>query len=102
MGSTNFSFFLFKIQTLINLNFLSEFQSSTVSYNLESRTIPLDDVFFPSTVICNMNTLRRSFVMAILEDEAIKVRDQLQSHLDKGWNPFQKGTLNNLNEINLL
>ena len=43
-----------------------------MAYNLESPTVPLDEVFFPSMVVCNMNTLRRSFIEAILSDEAIK------------------------------
>ncbi len=53
--------------------FWTEFKEATVAYNLESRTISLDDVFFPSTVICNMNTLRRSFMDAIMDDEEMKV-----------------------------
>ena len=43
-----------------------------MAYNLESPTVPLDEVFFPSMVICNMNTLRRSFIEAILKDDGIK------------------------------
>ena len=49
-----------------------EFREATVAYNLESPTVPLDEVFFPSMVICNMNTLRRSFIGAILEDKGIQ------------------------------
>ena len=50
----------------------TEFRDATVAYNLESPTVPLDEVFFPSMVICNMNTLRRSFIEAILKDDGIK------------------------------
>jgi len=39
-----------------------------VSYNLESPTVALDDVFFPSVVICNMNVLRKSFIQALMDD----------------------------------
>lgn len=46
--------------------------SSTVSYNLESPTVALDDVFFPSVVVCNMNALRKSFIQTLIEDPAIK------------------------------
>ena len=57
----------------IRLGFcFAEFRDATVAYNLESPTVPLDEVFFPSMVICNMNTLRRSFMDAILSDEGIK------------------------------
>lgn len=49
-----------------------EFRDATVAYNLESPTVPLDEVFFPSMVVCNMNTLRRSFITSILEDSSIK------------------------------
>jgi hypothetical protein len=40
------------------LVFCAEFRDATVAYNLESPTVPLDEVFFPSMVVCNMNTLR--------------------------------------------
>ena len=49
-----------------------EFRDATVAYNLESPTVPLDEVFFPSMVVCNMNTLRRSFIEAILSDDSMK------------------------------
>ena len=42
-----------------------EFRDATVAYNL-------DEVFFPSMVVCNMNTLRRSFIEAILSDDSMK------------------------------
>ncbi len=48
-----------------------EFQNTTVKYNLESTTVSLDEVYFPSMTVCNMNILRRSFIGAILEDEGI-------------------------------
>ena len=49
-----------------------EFQESTVSHNLESRTVPLDDVFFPSTLVCNMNNVRRSFIVEVIQDPQVK------------------------------
>jgi hypothetical protein len=52
----------------------TEFHESTVAYNVESRTVPLNDVFFPSTVFCNMNNVRKSFIQAILKDDAVKVK----------------------------
>jgi hypothetical protein len=51
---------------------ISEFQVSTVAYNLVSPTVPLDEIFFPSVVVCNMNTLRKSFVFSMLRDRNLK------------------------------
>ena len=39
---------------------------------MESATVPLDEVYFPSVVACNMNTLRSSFIHSLIEDEALK------------------------------
>jgi hypothetical protein len=38
---------------------------------LESPTVPLDDVFFPSVVVCNMNSLRKSFIHDLMSDPEI-------------------------------
>ena len=43
-----------------------------MSYRLDSATVPLNEVFFPSVVICNMNTLRRSFIQSLVQDEKLK------------------------------
>jgi hypothetical protein len=43
-----------------------------VSYNLQSPTVSLEEVFFPSVVVCNMNTLRSSFIYSLLEDDKFK------------------------------
>ena len=40
-----------------------DFSRATVSYNLESPTVPLSEVFFPSIALCNMNSLRKSFIL---------------------------------------
>ncbi len=50
---------------------IRDFADSSVSYDLATPTQPLDDVFFPSLVVCNMNQLRSSFVWAILKDPAM-------------------------------
>ena len=52
-------------------NHIQEFFSSSVSYNLESPTVPLDQVFFPSVVVCNMNSLRKSFIQTLMTDPKI-------------------------------
>lgn len=43
-----------------------------MSYNLESPTVALDDVFFPSVVVCNMNQLRKSFIQSLMTDPVLK------------------------------
>ena len=34
--------------------------------------MPLDDVFFPSLSLCNMNTLRKSFIHSLMTDPSLK------------------------------
>ncbi len=50
---------------------ISDFVRSAVSYDLDTPTHPLDDVFFPSMVLCNFNRLRSSLVWALLNDEDV-------------------------------
>jgi hypothetical protein len=50
----------------------SEFREATVQYNLDSATVSLDEVYFPSMVLCNMNTLRRSFIYSLIDDPMLK------------------------------
>jgi|688.fasta_scaffold1454935_1 hypothetical protein len=50
----------------------TEFREATVSYNLQSPTVSLEEVFFPSVVVCNMNTLRSSFINSLLDDQKLK------------------------------
>ncbi len=47
---------------------IDDFCQSTVSYDLVTPTHSLDDVFFPSIVLCNMNKLRASFIRAIMQE----------------------------------
>ena len=49
-----------------------DFLETTVSYELESPTVPLDDVYFPSLSFCNMNTLRKSFIHSLMTDPSLK------------------------------
>ncbi len=51
---------------------IQEFREATVQYNLESATVSLDEVYFPSIVICNMNNLRRSFIYSLINDEKLR------------------------------
>ena len=44
---------------------------ATVSFGLESPTEPLDKIFFPSIVVCNMNSLSGSFLHEISEDSGM-------------------------------
>ena len=62
---------------------LPEFRAATVSYRLDSATVPLNEVFFPSVVVCNMNTLRRSFIQSLVKDEKLKSVNVTYSELKK-------------------
>ena len=61
----------------------SEFREATVSYNLQSPTVSLEEVFFPSVVVCNMNTLRSSFVYSLLQDVKFKQKNITYYELKK-------------------
>ncbi len=50
---------------------IAEFADSSVSYDLATPTHPLEDVFFPSLVMCNFNRLRSSFVWALVNDGSL-------------------------------
>ena len=45
---------------------------ATVAFNLESSHHPLDEIYFPSLVICNMNTVRKSFVLELISDPELE------------------------------
>jgi hypothetical protein len=45
---------------------------------LESPTVPLDDVFFPSVVVCNMNSARKSFIHSLMTDPILAELTSLQ------------------------
>ncbi len=66
---------------------------ATVSFNLESPTDPLDAVFFPSAVVCNMNALRASFLAEVGEDPG-KTQHNTTTHLTKNHaiNGFSSST----------
>ena len=59
---------------------IKEFIDASVSFELESPTVPLSEVFFPSLTICNMNLLRRSFVDALIKDEDLKDYSYTEIH----------------------
>ena len=50
----------------------SDFIESTVVYNIDSPTVSLDQVYFPSVALCNLNNLRRSFIHSLMSDENIR------------------------------
>ncbi len=39
---------------------------------MKSPTDPLDEVYFPSAVVCNMNALRRSFLSELMKDPDLR------------------------------
>ncbi len=54
---------------------IKDFAESSVSYDLETPLQPLNDVFFPSLVLCNMNQLRSSFVWAVVNDLTMEMEN---------------------------
>jgi hypothetical protein len=44
-----------------------DFIEASVSFNLQSPTNTLDDVYFPSVALCNMNLLRKSFIKELIK-----------------------------------
>ena len=75
-----------------------EFLGATVSYELESPTVSLEDVFFPSVVMCNMNILRKSFILSLMKDPNIEFITNYKELLDLIDDHFIQGTKANLTE----
>ena len=67
-GSGQAIFWAIVITTsLIGLTFLSKdainnYTTSTIKVEIEDRSAPLTDAFFPSVIICNISPLRKSFI----------------------------------------
>ncbi len=59
---------------------IMDFAESSVSYDLATPTQPLDDVFFPSVVVCNMNQLRSSMIYALINDPDMANATYLEIH----------------------
>ena len=62
----------------------------------------LEDVFFPSVVLCNMNILRQSFIMALMKDPNLKSRtnyEELFSLVDEHFIQGIKGNLTEKEEL---
>ena len=55
----------------LNCLFL-EFFEAKVSYQMESPTVSLENVFFPSVALCNMNVLRKTFVLSLIKDPSLE------------------------------
>lgn len=54
---------------------LLEYMESTVVTTVDTMTVPLTEVFFPSVVVCNINQVRSSFFEEIgAHDEEVKLR----------------------------
>ena len=86
-----------KINT-VTQDIISEFLEATVSYGLESPTVSLEDVFFPSVVLCNMNILRQSFIMALMKDPTLKTRTSYKELYSLVDEHFIQGIKENLTE----
>ncbi len=50
---------------------VQEYMQASVSFNLETPTLSLDEIFFPSAVVCNMNRLRKSFLKELQLDTSV-------------------------------
>ena len=61
----------------------TEFLDASVSYSLASLAVTLDDVFFPSVTICNMNTMRRSFIVSLARDPKLEALNVSYPELKK-------------------
>ena len=79
----NQSFKVFRSVLTNFVNLLPEFRDATVQYNLDSATVSLDEVYFPSMVLCNMNTLRRSFIYTLINDVKLRNMNVTFSELQK-------------------
>ena len=51
----------FACATVLIYNNLLIFKNATVVTTVDTMTAPLDDIFFPSITVCNLNQARRSF-----------------------------------------
>ena len=75
-----------------------EFQNATVSYQIESPTVPLEQVFFPSISLCNMNKLRKSFIYSLLADKQIADLTTFDDLLEFVNGHFIRGSISELTE----
>ena len=62
-----------------------------MAFNLETPTLPLDSVFFPSVVVCNMNNLRKSFILTLLKDPALSGKVSFHELMSTVDHVFVKG-----------
>ena len=49
-----------------------EFQKATIVFDIESMSIPMEELYFPSVVLCNKNTLKQSFIKSLLSNENLR------------------------------
>ena len=54
--------------SLFSQEAISEYSASTVKVDIKDRSAPLDNAFFPSVMICNVNPLRKSFIYWLAEN----------------------------------
>ena len=55
---------------LITLQIL-EFYKATVVFEIESMSIPMEELYFPSVVVCNKNTLKQSFLRSLMSNDKL-------------------------------
>ena len=70
---------------MISLN-LQEFKQATVEFETISLTENLDDIFFPSIFVINANQQRKSYLMAMIQEnnltEVLDVENLIQFYFD--------------------
>ena len=57
---------------LCHLKALQTFFRSTVEVRVETLTASLEEVYFPSVVICNVSPLRRSFMYNVMQNSTFE------------------------------
>ena len=75
-----------------------EFKNATVSYQIESPTVPLEQVFFPSITLCNMNKLRKSFIFSLFADNQIADLTTFNNLLEFVNGHFIEGSISELTD----
>ena len=90
--------------TILAYNNVLIFKNATVVTTVETMTAPLNDIFFPSITVCNLNQARRSFFeeMGISDNDTL-IRQILSEYLGVGEDvsngvPLPKDLVDKLNK----
>ena len=69
--------FIFALASFIFASYMliADFEAKTTRIVSEDRHASLDDVYFPSLVVCNINDFRYSFVNFLIQQRCITIPD---------------------------